>query len=265
MTHQDIFIKTPITGILEEATIVTARCEMAMHEQPLCDYIMQSIFLKMTGFQEQKLKSIHWMLATEDYDYRYTFLDQKNRNASDYSDKNKVLVKLYASIRNYDSTYSGLSEEDRDSIVAKAKKDIEAFYQQSKLCAWLQHDYLAYEEMIAHVSGKCLMLFNAKTSMATHFFKTCENCENAAVRDICKLKKVGSFVDAHDAMHRYRNVCAHNISSYKQDLPTLNTLSQKAYTFDNYFIRFFLLICIDSMAIRLYEDYNKVSGRLFRL
>lgn len=265
MTHQDIFIKTPITGILEEATIVTARCEMAMHEQPLCDYIMQSIFLKMTGFQEQKLKSIHWMLATEDYDYRHSFLDQKNRNASDYNDKNKVLVKLYSSIRNNDSSYSGLSEDERNTIVADAKKNIEIFYQQSKLCAWLQHDYLAYLDLVEHVSGKCLMLFNAKTNEATQFFNTCGNCDNAAVRDICKLKKVGSFVDAHNAMHRFRNVCAHNISSYKHDLPTLSTLSQKAYTFDNYFIRFFLLICIDSMAIRLYEDYNKVSGRLFRL
>ena len=265
MTHQDFFIKTPISEILEEATIVTSRCEMAMHEQPLCDYIMQSIFLKMTGFQEQKLKSIHWMLATEDYDYRYLFLDQKNRNASDYNDKNKVLVKLYSSIRNFDSSYSGLSEDDRNRIVADTKKNIEIFYQQSKLCAWLQHDYLAYQKMIEHVSGSCLMLFNSKTGLATHFFKTCENCDNAAARNVCKMRKLGSLVDAHDAMHRYRNVCAHNISSYKQDLPTLNTLSQKAYTFDNYFIRFFLLICIDSMAIRLYEVYNRVSGKLFKL
>ena len=65
------------------------------------------------------------MLATEDYDYRYSFLDQKNRNASDYNDKNKVLVKLYSSIRNYDSSYSGLSEDERNTIVADAKKNIE--------------------------------------------------------------------------------------------------------------------------------------------
>lgn len=265
MTNHESFIRTPIVGILEEATIVTSRCEMAMHEQPLCDYILQSIFLKMTGFQEQKLKSIHWELATEDYDYRYSYLDQKNRNASDYGDKNKVLVKLYSSICGYDSLYSGLSEDVRNTIVDEAKKNIEIFYQQSKLCAWLQHDYLAYLDMVEHVSGKCLMLFNVKTNEATQFFKTCGNCDNAAVRDVCKLKKAGSFVDAHNAMHRFRNVCAHNISSYKQDLPTLNTLSQKAYTFDNYFLRFFLLICIDSMAMRLYEDYNNVSGRLFRL
>lgn len=264
MTHQDIFIKTPISGILEEATVVTSRCEMEMHEQPLCDYIMQSIFLKMTGFQEQKLKCIHWLLATDDYDYRYSFLDQKNRNASNYSDKNKVLVKLDASIRNYDASYSGLSEEVRNSIVNEAKTNIDIFYQQSKLCAWLQHDYLAYLEMTEHVSGRCLMLFKKDTSVATHFFKSCENCNNT-VRDACKIRSFGSLVDAHDAMHRYRNVCAHNISSYKQDLPTLITLSQKAYNFENYFIRFFLLICIDSMTIRLYEYYNSVSGRLFRL
>lgn len=265
MTNHEYFIRTPITGILEEATIVTSRCEMAMHEQPLCDYILQSIFLKMTGFQEQKLKSIHWELATEDYDYRYTYLDQKNRNASDYNDKNKVLVKLYSLIREYDSSYSGLSEDVRNTVVDEAKKNIEIFYQQSKLCGWLQHDYLAYQDMVEHISGKCLMLFNAKTSEVTQFFNTCGNCDNAAVRDVCKLKKAGSFVYAHNAMHRFRNICAHNISSYKQDLPTLNTLSQKAYTFDNYFLRFFLLICIDSMAMRLYEDYNNVSGRLFRL
>jgi hypothetical protein len=38
---------------------------------------MQSIFIKMTGFQEQKLKCIVWELATDDYEYRYHKLTDK--------------------------------------------------------------------------------------------------------------------------------------------------------------------------------------------
>lgn len=264
MTHQDQFIKTPISEILSEATVVTSRCNMELHEQPLCDYIMQSIFLKMTGFQEQKLKSVHWMLATEDYDYRYSFLDAKNRNASDYNDKNKVIVKLFSALRNYDSACKALSEDACDDIVKEAKETISRFYVESKLCSWLQHDYLIYEEIVEHVTGKCLLLYN-KSNTLTHYFKTCGNCANATVRDKCRMKDLGSFSEAHESLHRYRNVCAHNISSYKKDLPTLNTLTQKSYTYDNYFLRFFILICIDLITIRMYDEYNSLSGRLFRL
>lgn len=48
-----------------------------MESYPLCEYVMQSLFLKLTGAQEQKLKCICWDIATHNYEYRYDFLNKK--------------------------------------------------------------------------------------------------------------------------------------------------------------------------------------------
>ena len=40
----------------------------------LKDYFLSSIFLRMTGAQEQKLKCICWEIATHNYDFRYEYM-----------------------------------------------------------------------------------------------------------------------------------------------------------------------------------------------
>ena len=42
--------------------------------QSLCEYVLQTTFLKMTGASEQKLKCICWEIATYDYEYRHRYL-----------------------------------------------------------------------------------------------------------------------------------------------------------------------------------------------
>jgi hypothetical protein len=56
-------------------------------------------------------------------------------------------------------------------------------------------------------------------------------------------------------VYRHRNRCAHNLVSYQENLPTLSTLSDKEYDYNNYFFRFSLLILIDEIFIKLYKKY----------
>ena len=60
MSKHDKFILTPMSTILEEAIQASSGIGSGIETYPLCDYIMQSIFLKMTGYQEQKMKCIAW-------------------------------------------------------------------------------------------------------------------------------------------------------------------------------------------------------------
>lgn len=259
MRSHTSFILNPITDILREAAFVSSQCKMAMHEQPLSDYVMQSIFLKMTGFQEQKLKCINWVLATEDYDYRYKFLKDGKKNTSAYDDKNDVLIQLVEAIKSYDSTFQGLDITICDSIIVDAKREISDFFEYSHLCSWLQHDYADFVTLVENVTGGCLFLKNKEK--ITQFFNTCNNCSVKLKRDICKMRIVnGSLRSAYEAMYKYRNECAHNISSYKQDLPSLKILANHTYVYENYFLRFFLLILIDSMAMKLYAIFSDKSG-----
>ena len=64
--HTD-FILSPLSDILEEGFLACQAVGDGIESYPLCDYVLQSLFLKLTGAQEQKLKCICWDLATKDY------------------------------------------------------------------------------------------------------------------------------------------------------------------------------------------------------
>ena len=68
------FILTPVFEILKDCVNATKGIGTGIETYPLCDYIMQTTFLKMTGASEQKLKCILWEIATNDYTFRYEFL-----------------------------------------------------------------------------------------------------------------------------------------------------------------------------------------------
>ena len=88
--HTD-FILTPITTILEEAVAATNSIGDGIETYPLCDYILQATFLKMTGFQEQKMKCIAWELGTNDFEFRYWWLEKANLGTySAYDQKNSI-------------------------------------------------------------------------------------------------------------------------------------------------------------------------------
>ena len=56
-------------------------------------------------------------------------------------------------------------------------------------------------------------------------------------------------------LYKNRNRIAHNTKSYQQNLPTLKTLMDKNYKYENYFLYFAVLILIDNIFIHLYKNY----------
>ena len=83
-THSD-FIFSPITEVLKDAVTASSGIGNGIETFPLYDYVMQSTFLKATGFQEQKMKCICWEIATFDYEYRYEFTKTPLGECSSYS------------------------------------------------------------------------------------------------------------------------------------------------------------------------------------
>ncbi len=64
------FIKTPIETVVEDAISACTLCGEGMEGYPLSEYFLSSLFLKMTGFGEQKLKCILWEIATVDFEFK---------------------------------------------------------------------------------------------------------------------------------------------------------------------------------------------------
>ena len=105
MSKDAKFIKTPITSVFKDAVSAIKNIPFGIESYSLCDYLMQSIFIKATGFQEQKLKCISWDLATEDYEYRRELSDNKMPGYSTYKEKNIIFRILYKSIEKIDSSF----------------------------------------------------------------------------------------------------------------------------------------------------------------
>ena len=103
MSKNEKFILSPISLILAEAVAASKGVGDGIESYPVCDYIIQSVFLKMTGFQEQKLKCISWEIATNDFEYRFKF---KSKYYSKYDEKNELYSELINQIEKLDSDFS---------------------------------------------------------------------------------------------------------------------------------------------------------------
>lgn len=220
--HTD-FILSPITNILSDAASASAGVDNGIETYPLCDYIMQSVFLKMTGFQEQKMKCICWELATHDYDYRRTLLADEDK-LGEYSSlkaKNSIYKRLI-------EKSGSLENKDKRLILSTTFSEIKKIFLGTNLSVWAQRN------------------FNWFIKHHQNFIKIGHFANKSNLLEDC-LK--------YDLLYRHRNGCAHNTQSYQQNLPTLKTLIDKNYQYENYFIRFAVLMLIDKTFIELYKKY----------
>lgn len=104
--HGD-FILSPLFDILKGGVTATNSLTAGIETYPLSEYFFQSLFLHMTGAQEQKLKCILWELASNDYQFRYDFLHTKSYGeCSEYKAKSDVFNDLVNAIKSTDSTFT---------------------------------------------------------------------------------------------------------------------------------------------------------------
>ena len=234
MSNHNDFILSPITDILKIAVTATTGIGSGIETYPLCDYIMQSVFLKMTGVQEQKMKCICWELATNDYEYRRRLLagEYKFGECSSYLDKNKVYKHLVAQIQNHSPASDFINDNDKQNILATAISDVKDIFLDTNLSIWAQNSFSEFTN-------------NWTLIQRVHFANKDSLFENV-------------LQDKYAVLYRHRNRCAHNTQSYQQNLPTLKTLAREDYKHENYFVWFSILVLIDKIFIELYEKYLSV-------
>lgn len=230
--HHRNFIETPISQVLENGLSACKTIMGGMESYPLGDYILPSVFLNMTGFQEQKLKCICWDLATIDYGFRRDWLTDMGKfgEFSSYDAKKLVYKKLTQGIDKLqckDYCKSKVCTQDKKLAILNSVNDI---LKDSLFSNWRQHEYFAYLEW--------------KTKLKpAHFANNCilEEC----------LKKV------YESLYNARNRYAHNTMSYQENLPSLHSLSSPEHKYENIFCWFALLMLMDEIFITLYETFLK--------
>ena len=139
------FILTPLIKILIDGISACHAIGDGMDSYPMGEYLMQSLFLKMTGAQEQKMKCICWDLATTDYEYRYEFLNKKSYGeCSDYKSKNGIYNDLIAAIEHKDSSFS-ISTLIDAVLLNRTISKINEVFSKSSLSIWQNREYVFYQ------------------------------------------------------------------------------------------------------------------------
>lgn len=262
MRKHETFILTPIANILKEAQFALAPLEGNINNYPLFDYVMQSLFLKMTGFQEQKLKCISWELATDDYALRYErYKLRPLGECSSYKDKLVVFGDLVSNLEKIKPGCALLSDSERSQIMTSTKDEIIEFCSQSPISGWVEKSLGEFKSLFEKCGTECVLYVNK--DKVTEILGHCENCKKKS--NPCKLAKLKSLKDIFDIAIRHRNRCAHNISSYQQNLPALEELQKEEYVLENYLIRFAILLIVDKVFVALFRKYLEMKPEPFKL
>lgn len=300
------FILTPLQEVMQDGIAASASIKIGAESFPLGEYFFQTLFLRMTGAQEQKMKCICWEMATNDYAYRYELMHRRDYGeCSNYSDKNGIYKDIISLIKKMQSDFrvSQLweNEEMEDStlkkertkwekkVVDNRKKEIlkSIEIQEKKKGSSLSQD--AKDKIEAHIMGRVfteadfaehLAGVKKRKAISSLVDKVFSDLETANIihwkekefdtyKDNYRKKFKGEQVTPKEAsllgsqlqkfyegvVYVHRNRCAHNTSSYQQNLPTLSTLASTENTDQNYFYRFTMLIIIDEVFRRLYNWY----------
>ena len=257
VNNQEEFITSPIADLLQQAGSAIACMRGGVEVFPVSEYVLQSLFLKMTGFQEQKLKCVCWELATRDYDYRYKrVLSGEVGECSSLKDKGRVCQDLVLAIKKIDHDFSFVNFRSELSLLDEMSV-VYSFYEKVRRIGWLERDYKQFDDFAwCCMEGPCL----CSTASDFRIFGDCTNCKN---RETCPMQLNGMQIQNlasvfNAAVYKHRNRCAHNVLSQQRNRPPLADLCARQDMEENYFVRFALLIMIDKIIVCLYEKWKSV-------
>lgn len=232
--HKD-FIESPIEEYISTACSAGGSVGNGIETYPLSEYVLQSLFLNLTGSQEQKFKCLCWEIASLNFDFRYeTYTANSLGECSNLDERNKIYKRI---VKDYTIQYN---EDERKKILEDAKSRYENVTKDTMLVRWLPQDYNNASEIINRILPKHLL--------GEKLFIGGDNPdENNSL--LCLIYKKSLYI--------HRNRCAHNLLSYQNNLPTLKVLSDSENKYNNYFVFFYVLILIDVILRDLYKKVTE--------
>lgn len=237
--HTD-FIISDIFDILDDAVMSASAISPNIAHYPLCEYLLQSIFLRLTGYQEQKLKCILWEIASDDFEFRYKYLNGtiKVGECSQLEHKNIVYIELKEILEKKGYEYHFPDESEVNRQITEIREKLNRKFDTTIFKIWLPRDYSRYIEFSNRIKG----IFNGNANQGYFSPNNIFGGDNL-------LK------DAYEKAYRHRNRCAHNLLSYQNNVPTLLDITNDSDGLDNYFTRIFLICLIDNVFTQMFKSY----------
>lgn len=221
MKHKE-FILTPLSSLIEQTLQ-----PLDLYKGQICNYIMkeyvlQTLFMKLTGCMEQKAKCILWDIATHDFEYRRVFLHDNSSQGeySEYKSKNYV----YKTLVNHGGTIDNQRKGDLLTQLEYFKDNI---LEESILKVWLPRELRDLK--IKDLFGK----------------------QRWAGRNLLETPLDNEI---YKKLYTHRNRCAHNVLSYQGN--AMNPQKIKEVGDASYATWFTLLVLIDMIYMELYENVH---------
>lgn len=244
------FIKKPLLELLRTVLSSASSVGNGIEVSAINDYIIHSLFLQMTGAQEQKLKCIVWDLANRDLQYRYERYQKWDLGeCSAIKDKNIVYADIINHILPLNSTYKIFANEvQKKQFLEHILEEVDNVFASSNLLHTHSHQYIEFKEVWhdlkgANIDGGGQLVIIAKN-----------NTQNANLTDREQIYGI------YRLLYLHRNRCAHNTMSYQDNLPPLWELRdgylQKHY---NIFLFIAVLVMIDEMIVKAYSEYERLE------
>lgn len=232
--HTD-FIISDIFDVIDDSIMSTSSIGQNIAHYSLCEYLFQSVFLRLTGYQEQKLKCILWEIASDDLDFRYKYLSGsvKVNECSQLSDKNIVYNILKKTLEDKNHPFLFPDEIEINRQISEIKDNLISKFETSVFRKWLPREYSRFIEFSSNIRYKRDGYFTLKSIFGG------DNYLN----------------EAFDKLYRHRNRCAHNLLSYQSNVPKLLDFTKDVDGSDNYFTRILLLCMIDNVFTRMFKFY----------
>ncbi len=248
------FIEIPLLKLLRDVVSNSNNVSNGIEFYGISGYVLHSLFLRMTGAQEQKLKCICWDLATEDYEYRYTRYNKwELGECSKLKDKNIVFSDLVSAVRTLKPGYSvfGGALANKQAFVDKSFNSIKAIFDNSNLVACYPREYATYLDVINQFDLNNIEAGN-------QLFRSSDNLtlENMTADTV--------IAATYSLLYKHRNRCAHNTLSYQNNIPTFQELNnEKVQRYYNIFLFITILIVIDNLFIQVYKKYRDILSRFY--
>lgn len=245
------FIKTSLLTIMRDVVSSANLLGDGMAFYATHGYLLQSLFLQMTGAQEQKMKCICWELATNSLQYRYIryYKGWTLSECSTLENKSIVYKDLIKAVQRLDPTYKPYPDNAaraalRDSVV----NQVSAVFDGTNIAKLKKKEFETFcttfrsfaENNFVPDNGPLLKNGN-KEAPLSHI--------NADTK----------MYAVYHLLYTHRNRCAHNTPSYQLNLPLLDDLKDEIYqTFNNIFMFYATLILIDEVFRKVFAHYQKL-------
>lgn len=235
LTNKEIINKR-ISTVLEDFNFSTAGLNGSLENYPLTSYLLDSLLIRLTGAQEQKLKSITWELGSVDPIFRRKLLrDLSLGEYSSYEAKQTIFQSLISSMEKLKIDFL-ITDNEKNEIIDYLHDSMDEFLSGNALSQLVFRDYRFYID--SRKSRFKSDQFFMPTKKGYLLFE-------------------GGLVELYESLYVKRNRIAHNVASSAHVSPPLEELATVKKNPENYFMWFSVLILIDSIFILLFDKLLK--------